>query len=42
VPSIVDKFNRSRVFVSEVVSGDVVSGLSSYGVPLCGAFYIGR
>jgi hypothetical protein len=30
------------VFISEVVSRDVVSGLSYYSVPLCRAFYAGR
>jgi hypothetical protein len=42
VPSVIDEFNRSGVFVSKVMSRDVVSGLSNYGVPLCGAFYAGR
>jgi hypothetical protein len=41
VPSVIDEFDRSRVFVSKVVSRDVISGLSSYSVPLCRAFYVG-
>jgi hypothetical protein len=35
VPSIIDEFNRSRAFVSEVVPRNIISGLSSYSIPLC-------
>jgi hypothetical protein len=41
IPGVIDKFDRSGAFVSEVMSWDIVSSLSSYSVPLSGAFYAG-